>query len=137
MRLRILALLLPLLAVGGCSTLGNVGTVLTLNQPQFLTNDRLYQIHSAYEVFQATALSIRTNFRQCSASEARSPTNICYKRSEYLAIQGIDRQAAQTVANIDAWATNNPTIDAGALIDAFNRVIGQGTALVTSIQSGR
>lgn len=137
MKLRFLALLLPLFAVGGCSTLGNVGTVLTLNAPQFLTNDRLYQIHSAYEVFQATALSIRTNFRQCTASETRSPTNLCYKRDEYLAIQGIDRQAAQTVGNIDAWAKNNPTIDAGALIDAFNRVIGQGTTLITSIQSGR
>ena len=104
MRLRFLALLLPLLAVGGCSTLSNVGTVLTLNQPQFLTNDRLYQIHSAYQVFQATALSIRTNFRQCTASEARSPTHLCYKRDEYLAIQGIDRQAAQASMLPTVWA---------------------------------
>lgn len=138
MKLRML-LLVPMLAlsVAGCQTIANVGTVLSLNQPQFLDNARLGQIHAAREVFQAGVLSIRVNFPQCRASQTPSATALCYKRDTYLALQTIERQVTQTVENIDAWAVNNPTIDAGALIDAFNRVIGQGTAILNSVQAGK
>lgn len=139
MKLRLLlAVLLPLtIGVAGCSqTLSNVGTVLSINQPQVLDNARLGQIHDTYQLFLATAVSIRKNFPQCRANENPSPTNLCYKRSHYLAVQTLTRQAQQLVTNIDTWARENPTIDAGALIDAFNKIITQGTNIVTSIQTG-
>lgn len=136
-RVLFLALALPLLAVGGCTTLGNIGTVVGINSPQFLDNVRLGQIHASRETFQAGLLSIRKNFPQCRASQTPSATDLCYKRDTYLALQTIERQVTQTVENIDAWAMNNPTIDAGALIDAFNRVVGQGTALVSAVQAGK
>lgn len=130
------AVLLPLLFLAGCGTLGNVGTVLSVNTPQILTNQRLYQIHVTYETFQAAAVSVRTNFPQCKASQSPSVSNVCYKRATYLKIQEWDRQAATAVNSIDAWATAHPTIDAGALIDGFNKAVSAGTALITAVKAG-
>lgn len=128
------ALVAPL---GACSTLQAVGTAISLNTPQLLTPDRLYQVHLAYETFQTAAVSLRKNVPQCRASQAPSASDICVKRNTLVAIQGIDRQASQTLANIDAWATNNPMIDAAALIDGFTRVIGQGSALIAGANTGK
>lgn len=133
----LLVALLPLAALAGCSTLQNIGSVLTLNTPQLLTPDRLYQAHLAYETFQTAAVSLRKNVPQCRASQAPSVSDICVKRATLLALQGIDRQASQTLGNIDAWAANNPTIDASALIDGFTRVISQGSALIAGANTGK
>lgn len=137
MKLRYLVLLLPLLAVGGCASLGAVGTVLSVNSPNILTPARLQQIHLSYEVFQAAAVSLRKNVPQCTASQTPSPTTLCYKRATYSAIQTIDRQAGSTIANIDAWATSNPTVDASALVDGFTRIINQGTSLLNAANAGQ
>lgn len=133
---RIFAVLLPLFLLAGCGTLGNVGTVLTINTPQILTPQLLYQIHVSYETFQAAAVSLRARFPQCKATETPSVVHICYKRDTYLKIQTLDRQAAIAVNNIDAWAKAHPTIDARALIDGFNKAVATGSALITAAQAG-
>lgn len=139
MRLTALAVVLPLaLATAGCSqTFSNIGTVLSLDQPQILTNERLYQIHLAYETLQVAAVSIRRNVPQCRAGQAPAVTAVCYPRSSYVILQSTVGRANKLVGEIDAWARNNPTIDAKALIEAFNLVVGQGTEIANSITAGR
>lgn len=129
-------LLLPFMLASCGATLGNVGTVIGISTPQILDATVLGQIHLTYQTYQAAAVSLRKNFHQCTASETPSASDLCYKRATYSAVQIINDQAGAAVAAIDQWATDNPTIDASALVDGFNKIVTQGTALITAAKAG-
>lgn len=111
---RLLVSALVALSVSACATLQN---------PINLT--RLAQVESAYGI----ALSLAVGYYQlykinrCTTTHLESATNICARRSVVVKLQQADRTAQISLQAARKFVNDNPTLDAGALIDAASLAV--------------
>lgn len=140
MKARYLIALLPL-ALGGCQTVQAIGTIVSLNVPNPVTQQRLAQVHYSYDILligaqhywngeDAQHRPISPGLPACRTGTPQP----CAKRAVVVPLQAAVRNASSSVNDLDRWVRDHPNVDASALIDAATTAINRGQAIVSANQ---
>lgn len=137
-RMRIaLALCAGLMAapMAGCASvqgLVSAATQLaTLNVDQPVTPIVRERFHLTYRLFLTAAVEYRS-LPQCRASQTATIAEPCYRRAVVVRLQALDLKAKRALANLDAWAVRNPTLNGAAVIDAAKSAFSEWQSIFQS-----
>lgn len=117
---RILLIMALALSLGACATAKNP-----------IDNTQLATIESAYGVALSGAVAYR-NRPRCTKTALESVSNLCARRSIVVRMQAADRSAQVALGRARIFVRDNPTINAGSLIQAAQDAV----AFFGSIASG-
>jgi hypothetical protein len=116
------------LALSGCVN-GPNGTKIflpTASVANPVTPMSLYDIKATYAIAQAGADTYVQRYRdgfRCTTTKLESVTNLCSRRSIVVKMQNADRTAQIAMGRADTFISNNPTIDASAVIAAAQSAV--------------
>lgn len=126
--LPILALLIIAAPLGGCAN-GKLFGVISIPTPGTpinnpVTPSRFSEVEAAYGIALAGANAYIRNYRtghKCTVSRPESVSNPCSRRSVVLAMQSAIGKAKDARTRAADYINAHPTLDASALIDAYQQ----------------
>lgn len=130
---KLASLLIVGILLSGCSTQfgQRFNQIVTTGVDNPVSQTRLATIESAYGVALSGAVAYR-NRPLCKKTALESVSNICARRSIIVRLQSADRQAQVALGKARGFIRDNPTIDAGSLLQAAEDAV----SALNQIQSG-
>lgn len=127
------------LSLGGCAGLGDklgtMSTIATLSVKNPVSTTNIASVESAYGIALVAANAYADRYRdgfRCTTTSLESASNLCARRSIVLKLQAADRNAQVALNKAKAFIARNPTLNAGALIDAAQTAVSAFAAITGS-----
>jgi hypothetical protein len=127
------------LSLGGCAGLGDMlgmlSTIATLNVKNPVSGTTIASVESGYGIALAASVAYADRYREghrCTKTSLESATNLCSRRSIVEKLQAADLKAQDAIADAKAFIARNPTLNAGAAIDAAQTAVAAFRRLTAS-----
>jgi hypothetical protein len=122
---RILAIVFLGISLAGCASTGGIEGLTRLATTGIanpVTPAALSDVKNAYGIALAAAVAYRERPR-CTKTHLESVTNLCARRSIVVKLQQADLKAQAALANADMFVADNPTLNAGSVIQAASLAV--------------
>jgi hypothetical protein len=122
---RILAIVFLGISLAGCASTGGIEgftRLITTGIANPVTPAALSDVKNAYGIALAAAVAYRERPR-CTKTHLESVTNLCARRSIVVKLQQADLKAQAALAKADMFVADNPTLNAGSVIQAASLAV--------------